>query len=259
MRIGLITNGTEVDLEFARENRIPCLEINIHQDLHAWETRKASYRTSLEKHGIEINAMGLWGRNYISHDEAERALCLDELKRVIDLCAFFGAKVMMTGGGDNPEQVTEFKASFACEILKPMVDYAESKGLQFAFYNCHWTNHITGPLAWDIVMEKLPTVGIKFDPSHPFYDDHDYLQHTRDYGHKFVHAHAKGGLKVGGKPCYDPPAGLDQIDWKSLFALLYMHNYTGDINLEPHSETWSGERYYRGILFSKRYLESLII
>ncbi|MEZ8222021.1 hypothetical protein GG496_002191, partial [Candidatus Fervidibacteria bacterium JGI MDM2 JNZ-1-D12] len=73
------------------------------------------------------------------------------------------------------------------------------------------------------------------------------MQHARDYGHRFYHIHAKGCVKVAGKPFDDPPAGMDQIDWRSLFAILYKHNYQGDINLEPHSPTWLGERYYKGM------------
>jgi sugar phosphate isomerase/epimerase len=259
VRIGFITNGTEQDLQFAKENGFPCVEINIHNNLAEWEARKETYKEWLERYGIEVNAMGLWGRNFISPDESERERCFDELRRHIELASFFGAKVIMVGGGYNEGQPIKEQALRACELFPPYIELAESKGLKFAFYNCHWTNHITGPEAWDIVLDKLPTVGIKFDPSHPFYDGLDYLQHARDYGHRFYHIHAKGCVKIAGKPFDDPPAGMDQIDWRSLFAILYKHNYQGDINLEPHSPTWLGERYYKGLLFSKRFLEQFIL
>lgn len=259
MKIGFITNGTEEDLQFAKEQGIPCVEVNIHQNLAEWEARKENYRALLERYGIEVNAMGIWGKNYISPDETERQMCLQELKRHIDLAAFLGAKVVMTGGGVNPNYTIEKQALEACEQLASLVDYAESKALKFAFYNCHWTNHITGPEAWEVVLERLPSVGIKFDPSHPFYEGEEYLLHARDYGHRFYHLHAKGCLKIGGKPFDDPPAGMDQIDWGSLFAILYKHNYQGDVNIEPHSATWMGDRYYKGILFSKRFLEQWLL
>lgn len=259
MRIAFITNGTDGDLQFAKENHIPCVEINVHQNLAEWESRKESYKNLLTRFGIQVDAMGIWGRNYISDNEQERQTCLEELRRHIDLASFLEAEVVMTGGGEDPDQPMEFQAQKACEILRPLVEYAQSKGIKFAFYNCHWTNHITGPTAWDVVDHLLPTVGIKFDPSHPFYDDVDYLEHARDYGHKFIHFHAKGSMKVGGKHFEDPPAGMDQIDWRSLFAILHKHNYRGDISIEPHSDTWTGDRYYKGILFSKRFLEQFVI
>ena len=75
MRIGFITKGTEQDLQFAKENGFPCVEINIHNNLAEWEARKETYKEWLERYGIEVNAMGLWGRNFISPDESERERC----------------------------------------------------------------------------------------------------------------------------------------------------------------------------------------
>ncbi|MCS7223204.1 MAG: sugar phosphate isomerase/epimerase [Armatimonadetes bacterium] len=259
MRIGFITNGTEQDLQFARSEGIPVVEVNIHQNLKEWEEKASSYQELLSRYGIKVNAMGLWGKNYISPDQSEAEHCLQELKRHLDLASFLGARVVMTGGGLNEGEPISQQAKKACAVLKPMVAYAQEKGLMFAFYNCHWTNHVTGPEAWDIVLKELPGVGIKFDPSHPINDGLDYLQHARDYAPYFVHLHAKGTVRIAGEWFDDPPAGMDQTNWPVLFAILYKHNYQGDINIEPHSATWMGDRYYKGIRFSKRYLESFIL
>ncbi len=259
MRIGFITNGTERDLEFARAEGIPVVEINIHTDLTDWEERSESYRNLLEKYGIGVTAMGLWGKNYISPDPSERESCLQELRRHVDLAARLGARVVMTGGGLNQGEPVFEQAKKACIVLKPLVAYAQEKGLTFAFYNCHWTNHVTGPEAWDVVLKELPGVGIKFDPSHPINDGLDYLKHARDYGAHFVHLHAKGTVRIAGEWFDDPPAGMDQTDWRTLFAILYKHNYQGDISIEPHSRTWTGDRYYWGIRFSKRFLETFLM
>ncbi|HID05939.1 MAG TPA: sugar phosphate isomerase/epimerase, partial [Armatimonadetes bacterium] len=93
MRIGFITSGNERDLAFAQQEGIPCVEINIHDDLERWESRKEQYKSLCERYGIEVTAMGLWGRNYISYDDSERERCFNELRRHIDLAAFLGAKV----------------------------------------------------------------------------------------------------------------------------------------------------------------------
>lgn len=259
MQIGFISSGSEQDLQFALANGIPCVEINVHNDLDKWEARKEDFKAMCDRYGVQILATGLWGRNYISPNEEERQKCFDELRRHIDLAAFWGCKVLMTGGGINEGQPVKEMARQVVQLFPKWVEYAESKGLKFCFYNCHWTNHVIGPEAWDIVLEGLPTAGIKFDPSHPFYDGLDYLAQIRDYGNRFYHLHAKGVMSVGGKRVEDPPPGMDQIDWRTFFALLYYHGYKGGIIIEPHSRTWQGELLYPGIKFAKRFLEQFVV
>ena len=118
---------------------------------------------------------------------------------------------------------------------------------------------MSGPEAWGLTLPHLPELGIKFDPSHPLYDGEDYLAHLRDWGGRVTHFHAKGSLRIEGKPFEDPPAGLDETAWGPLFAILYHHNYDGDINIEPHSATWGGDRRYPGILLAQRHLSQFIL
>ncbi|MFA4016771.1 MAG: hypothetical protein RUDDFDWM_001882 [Candidatus Fervidibacterota bacterium] len=259
MRLCFITNGSEADLEFASKEGIPCVEITIHGDLERWEERADEYLSMCKRYGVEVVAVGLWGRNYLSDDEHERKKCLNELERSIDVAKRLEAKVFITGGGVSKNETIRQMALRACELLSPFVERAQSYGMKFAFYNCRWANHIFGSEAWDIVFERLPEAGIKYDPSHPFYEGIDYLREMRDYGKRIFHVHAKGCVKIGNERFDDPPAGMDQIDWGSIFAILYKHNYDGAISIEPHSDTWLGNRYYAGIRFAKRFLESFII
>lgn len=259
MRLCFITNGSEEDLKFASEEGIPCVEITIHNNLDWWEERAEGYIAMCKRYGIEVTAVGIWGRNYLSDDESERERCFNELERTINLSHLLSAKVIITGGGVKHDETITMMALRSCELFAPFVEKAEACGLKFAFYNCHWANHIIGPEAWDIVLERLPSVGIKYDPSHPFYDGIDYLRELRDYGGRVFHVHAKGCVKIDGERFDDPPAGMDQIDWRSIFAILYRYGYDGAISIEPHSKTWMGKLYYAGIRFSKRFLEQFII
>ncbi|MCS7253035.1 MAG: sugar phosphate isomerase/epimerase [Armatimonadota bacterium] len=258
MRLCFITNGSEEDLKFASSEGIPCVEIAIHDNLEWWEGRYKEYLKMCHRYNVEIAAIGLWGRNYLSDEAEEREKCLAELARTIELASELGTKVVITGGGINHKETIRQMAMRACDLLAPFVERADEYGLKFAFYNCRWANHIIGSEAWDVVLERLPTAGIKYDPSHPFYEGIDYLRELRDYGGRIFHLHAKGCLKIDGKRFDDPPAGMDQIDWGSIFAILYKHGYDGAISIEPHSETWLGERYYFGIRFAKRFLEQFI-
>ena len=64
---------------------------------------------------------------------------------------------------------------------------------------------------------------------------------------------------LDGQPFEDPPAGLDQIEWGTLFAILYHHGYDADINIEPHAQTWLGARRYAGILLAQRHLKRYVL
>ncbi len=259
MRLCFITNGSEDDLKFASDEGIPLVEITIHDNLDWWEGRSEEYLEMCHRYGVQVAAVGLWGRNYLSDDGGEREKCLSELERAIELSRKLNASVFITGGGINHRETIRQMAMRASELLAPFVERANEYGIKFAFYNCHWANHIIGSEAWDIIFERLPTAGIKYDPSHPFYDGVDYLRELRDYGGRVFHVHAKGCVKIGDERFDDPPAGMDQIDWRSIFAILYKHDYNGAVSIEPHSETWLGERYYAGIRFAKRFLEQFIV
>ncbi len=52
---------------------------------------------------------------------------------------------------------------------------------------------------------------------------------------------------------------MDQTNWGAVFAILYHHDYQGDVNIEPHSGTWLEERKYPGLLFAKRYLDQFVL
>jgi hypothetical protein len=71
--------------------------------------------------------------------------------------------------------------------------------------------------------------------------------------------HAKGSLVIGGERFEDPPPGLDDTRWGPLFAVLYHHDYGGDVNIEPHAATWTGSRRHDGILLAQRHLSRYVL
>ena len=59
---------------------------------------------------------------------------------------------------------------------------------------------------------------------------------------------------------YDnPPAGIDSINWRAFFAILYMHGYDGYLAIEPHSQTWRGEKGEKGVKYTIKYIRDLMI
>ena len=257
MRIGFIARPIEDDFEFAALKDIPCVEFNFSDDLEA--TRRVSeIKAWRVKYEVAISHVGLYGRNYLTDDPAEREAHLADLRRVADFAKAVGAPLVTTGGGLNPALTLEQSCARLLEIFPLAGHYVESLGLRLAFYNCHWTNFVVGPEAWEPVLAALPSVGIKFDPSHPVHAGNDWAAQLARWGHRVYHTHAKDTLLIEGKPFEDVPAGLGDIHWGKFFALLYHHGYKGDVNIEPHSGTWHGEMMYSGILLAREHLEQFI-
>jgi sugar phosphate isomerase/epimerase len=143
--------------------------------------------------------------------------------------------------------------------MRPFIQEAQSKGLKFAFYNCHWENVVDRPSAWERVLPQFPEVGVKFDPSHPIQGGRDWKAELLAAGPYLMHTHAKDVLRVGGKFVADPNPGLGDIRWEEFFGLLYHLDYDAAVCIEPHSALYTGERRYEFLAFSGRYLRQFIV
>jgi len=100
---------------------------------------------------------------------------------------------------------------------------------------------------------------IKFDPSGAYYRNVDYLAELDSWCGRVAHIHVKGAVSINGERIDDPPAGIDNIDWRSIFAILYKHGYDGGLSIEPHSETWRGELGERGVDFTINYIRPFLL
>jgi sugar phosphate isomerase/epimerase len=259
MRVGFITNLSEEDFRFARDNDIPCVEYNCGPKDTAVVEQMRRLQILCARYGVDFSMIGLYGREFLSKDAKERQGHLDDAKRLIDFCCEIGSPLLVTGAGLGGERESlKTKCKKAVASLGELIEYGQPIGIRVALYNCHWTNFAYAPDAWDTILGQLPDLGIKYDPSHTFYDGRDYLAELRDWGQRVYHAHAKGGLVIGGERFEDPPAGLDQILWGPVVAVLVHHGYEGDINIEPHSRTWLGERRHAGILLARRHLQQFL-
>ena len=258
MRIGFICDLTEQDFKFAADNGFKCVEFNGADNVEF--TRKAGELAGcVKKYGVDFNMIGLFGRNYISDDAAERKQHLDDAKKTIDFCTQIGSPLFVTGAGHEENRTPDMNCHRAIDVLGQLIEYGKSKGVKVALYNCHWGNFAVAPDSWEIIMPALPELGIKYDPSHAIGDGRDHLVELRDWSPKVYHVHAKGSLSIGGKRFPDPNPGFDEINWGATFAVLYFHNYQGDVNIEQHSGRWLGDLKYPGLLFSKRYLEQFVL
>ena len=109
------------------------------------------------------------------------------------------------------------------------------------------------------VISELPELCIKYDPSHAYNRGDNYLDEISDWAHRFAHVHIKGTTIAGKNPVDDPPAGMDDLRWGSIFSILYARGYDGDLSIEPHSATWRGELGDAGVAFTRDYIRQFIL
>ena len=265
MKIGFIgvndLPGVEKDARFAAEHGFEGIEFNYwkpFQDLTA-ET-VAKMREVLDRHGVRASALGLWGWNHISPDQAERQESLGHLERAIGFAQALGAGILITGGGQVPEaSLRENVAEFA-RVFPPFVEKAEKAGIKIALYAVHGNSFFTSIEAYERVWEHIPDVGIKLDPANIQHHGDDYLPILRDHGDRVFYVHIKEHLYMDGALASQPAAGMGDIQWGKVMAFLYEHGYDGYLSIEPHGRTWGRPPLRRTmLLLTQRYISQFLV
>ena len=128
-----------------------------------------------------------------------------------------------------------------------------------AIQNCHWNNFIDSPEQWKVILGENPDLWLKYDASHAYNRNADYLAEMSDYGEKIAHFHVKGTTHAGSRAVSDPPAGMDDLHWGSIFSILYARGYDGDLSIEPHSKTWQGELGAAGVEFTRQFISKFVL
>ena len=166
--------------------------------------------------------------------------------------------------------------------------------MECAIVNCMMgQNYIRTPEQWKLILSEVPGLGIKYDPSHSFIQGGDkgaYMEEGLEWGAHFKYVHVKGVIQSGPSQepnhwkswdlvrehpelkdlfstaspqrnsAYDnPPAGIDAINWRAFFAILYKYGYDGYLAIEPHSPTWQGEKGELGLKYTIKYIRDLMI
>lgn len=86
MRIGFISDGSEEQLRFAAENGFASVEFDWYTGWDAQVTSegRSAQRALLRKYGVDLQAVGLWGRNHLDPDPEARRKNHEDLKRILD-------------------------------------------------------------------------------------------------------------------------------------------------------------------------------
>jgi len=264
MKIGFIGGKKLAELpdiaRFAAEQGLPSLEFDYWGDFaEITDEVIAQMKRILDSHAVGVCAYGLWGYNHMSPDAAERERCRSALERGIGYARRLGAKVFVTGSGVLPGKGLEENVAEFCRVWPALLDKIEDAGMKAAFYAVHGATFFHSLQAFEAVWEKLPNVGIKYDPANWLHARRNYLDVVRLHGDKITHVHIKEHLYDAEELVAQPPAGMGDVQWGKVMAFLHEHNYDGCLSIEPHGSIWSrGEMRKKMVVLSKRYIEQFI-
>lgn len=258
MQLGRIAWFTEEDFQSTKERGLEFIELDVNGRAQEFLDNVTVIRQRSLDYQMPVGAVGRWGSSRI----CKEGICAEELElecRLIEAAAYLNCGVYITGCNFVEGLSYYENCGLAISYFEKLIAYGEQKGVKIAVYNCRWNNFVCDPMAFTLIHGYLKDLYIKYDPSHCIYNGGDYLQETRDWGDRFLHVHLKGSLVVGGERYDDPPAGMDQTDWKSFFAILYTKGYDKGLSIEPHSHNWKGELREMAIDYSVRYFRGLLL
>lgn len=262
MRIGRIQNNYTLEgFQLVKDQNLTFAEIccNNEEEAMALVAKKEDVRQVIAQTGIDVSSIGRWGHGKLQ----EGGIVLPERKQsyldLLDTAMDLGAKTFVCGINYDDSISLYRNYVNAIEFFGELVDRAKDNPIKVAVQNCDWDNFVIAPEHWKIILGEIPDLYLKFDPSHSYNHGERYLDVLSDWCERVAHVHIKGTCRAGTRWVDDPPAGMDDIQWPSIFAILYARGYNGDLSIEPHSYTWSGELGSKGVEFTRRYIQQFVL
>ncbi|PWV90593.1 sugar phosphate isomerase/epimerase [Paenibacillus cellulosilyticus] len=261
MKLGIIAPALEESFQMAQHRGLHFLELCINEgdDVGAFYQMRSELMEWRDKYQINIESIGRWkslridDKGAILPDELERCFQLIDVASELNCPSF-------VAGCNYVEQLSLYdNCTAAIRFFEQLLAYAAPKNVKVSTYNCRKVNFVNTPEIWNIVHGHLPDLGIKYDPSHARFSGGNYLEETFNWGHRFYHVHLKGSLVLHGQKVDEPPAGLDQTDWRSFLGLLRAAGYKGGLSIEPRKSALPAELDSKGIDYSVAYFKQLLL
>lgn len=260
MRLGRIGFYDEAGFDTAAASGLEFLEIccNFDNEAEAFVAAESSVKSNIARTGIDVSSVGRWNHALQSGGAIDKKQ-LDGYFRLLDAAVNVGARTFVCGINYDDSISLYKNYANAIRFFDMLLKRAAGSGIKIAVQNCDWNNFVVSPREWEVVLGELPELYIKFDASHSYNRGGDYLAELSDWGKRVAHVHVKGTVHAGRSKVDDPPAGMDDINWRSLFAVLYSRGYDGDLSIEPHSAVWRGERGVKGVEFTAEFIRQFIL
>jgi sugar phosphate isomerase/epimerase len=233
----------------------------------------------LGSHQIAISGLGYYP-NALSADRAEAELAVSHLRKVIDAAAVLEVGLVNTFIGRDPALSVDANWPKFLEVWKPLIEYAEARGVKVAIENCpmlfdadQWPggkNLATTPAIWRRMFEAIPSknFGLNFDPSHFVWQQIDYVKPLEEFKDRIFHVHAKDarldrgaldqhGLLAYPKLWHTPKIpGMGDVRWGAFFGALSDAGYQGHVAIEVEDRAFEGSVQARqdSLRISRRFL-----
>ena len=261
MRLGRIQNNYSAEgFGLVKEQGLEFVEIccNSQADAEKLVLAKEEIKKVISDSGLPVSSVGRWNHD-VQHDGIIDPLRKQSYVDLLGAAIELGAKTFVCGVNYDSSISLYQNYVNSVSFLKELCDIAKGTGTRVAVENCNWNNFIVSPKHWEVVLGEIPDLYIKFDPSHAYNRNENYLEQLSDWCNRVAHIHIKGTVHAGAKAVDDPPAGMDDILWRPLFAILYSRGYDGDLSIEPHSRAWQGERANAGVAFTRDFIRGFMI
>jgi sugar phosphate isomerase/epimerase len=233
----------------------------------------------LGAHQIAISGLGYYP-NPLSADRAESEVAISHLRKVIDAAAVLEVGLVNTFIGRDPALSVDANWPKFLEVWKPLIEYAEARGVKVAIENCpmlfdqdQWPggkNLATTPNIWRRMFDAIPSknFGLNFDPSHFVWQQIDYVKPLAEFKDRIFHVHAKDaridrgaldehGLLAYPKLWHTPKIpGMGDVRWGAFFGALSDAGYQGHVAIEVEDRAFEGSVDLRqdSLRISRRFL-----
>ncbi|MSU79164.1 MAG: sugar phosphate isomerase/epimerase [Gemmataceae bacterium] len=243
------------------------------------DTLVEQVRGLVHKTGVQVSGLGYYP-NPLHPDPAHRERVVTHLKRVIQAAPHLGVHVVNTFIGRDWTKSVKDNWPMFDQVWPDLAQFAEAVGVRIGIENCpmlftldEWpggANLAITPAIWRTMFDKIPTLGLNFDPSHLVWQHIDIPRAIREFGKRFVHVHAKDarinvdGIYQHGSMGLDwhtpKLPGLGDVNWSTFFSALTDTGYQGAVCIEVEDRAYEGSlaTRIRSLKQSKRYLEQFI-
>lgn len=256
MKLGIIGDWSEEGFRYVNGKGLKMVEFCVNHNVNSAEFAALvpSINEWQKKYDVKVGSMGRWGSERILPDGSINPAALQDDFTLVDAASQLGCPVYNIGCNYIQDMNYNQNCENAIAYFTKVLDYAKGRNVKIATYNCDWSNFVFNEDAWKNIHTVLPELGIKYDISHCRGRRGDYLKEIRDWGERFYHFHVKGTIYVDGEGYDDAPAGLDQTDWPTVFAMLHTKGYEAMASIEPHSSKWKGEMGEWGVDYTINYM-----
>ncbi|RPI00079.1 MAG: sugar phosphate isomerase/epimerase [Calditrichaeota bacterium] len=296
MKLGFVTAILpDMDLEqvvqYAAETGYECIEVMCwpkgkaerryagvtHIDVAALNKDEAAKIDELlNMYGISISGLGYYP-NPLTPNEAEAQVYVEHIKKLITAAPLLGLRNINTFIGRDWSKTIDANWPRFKQVWPSLVKFAEDHGVKIGIENCpmfftndEWPggkNLAHTPKVWRRMFEEIPSdsFGLNFDPSHLIWQGIDVYQAVQEFGHKFVHVHAKDarldvdrlynvGFLANPNEYHTPKLpGLGDVNWGEFFSALTDVGYQGPVCVEVEDRAYEGEIERRKAALNQSY------